>query len=285
MYKGTIGLDIDGTITVNTHRLEEKIKRYLEGLIEKRWQLIFLTGRTFSFAFPLLASLKGVYAFTVQNGASLYAMPSEKLLSKTYLPLSTLPPLMELFARERRGFLVESGKENGDICYYTTDYLSADEQKYVNFRISISPETWKRVDDFSALPLRDYAVAKYFAPADVANRLAEKITALGYYAVIVISDPFRPGYFLAHINAKGVSKANVLEKFCGKNRPLIAAGDDYNDAEMIQRADVKIVMKNAPEEMHALADILAPPASEEGIIPALEKAMKRVINSSKKIYS
>ena len=55
---------------------------------------------------------------------------------------------------------------------------------------------------------------------------------------------------------------------------VIAAGDDYNDITMLKSADITVVMSTAPTEILALADIVAPPAVEMGIIEGLGKAVK-----------
>src|SRR5690625_105069 len=89
-FKGIIALDIDGTITFERERMEKKVSDFLNFLIREGWQLIFLTGRTFSFAMPVLCELEGVFYIAVQNGASVYKMPSEKLIRKQHLPIDML---------------------------------------------------------------------------------------------------------------------------------------------------------------------------------------------------
>ena len=57
---------------------------------------------------------------------------------------------------------------------------------------------------------------------------------------------------------------------------MIAAGDDLNDISMLDRANIKIVMYSAPLEMHDLADIIAKPSYQYGIIEALQKALSEL---------
>ena len=201
-------------------------------------------------------------------------MPQSKLLAQNYLSCDILPGLEKLFHDERSSFVVESGKENQDICYYKSKDFTPREREYIAFRISISPELWVDTPSFNSLPFKAFAVGKYFAPKEQAFSLADKIHELQTCHVTVIHDPFRVGAFVAHINAKSASKAQALQRAMQKDGPLIVAGDDYNDVEMIRMGDVKIVMKNGSSDLHPLADILAPPAKEQGIIPALEEAIK-----------
>lgn len=278
-FKGIIALDIDGTITVDHASINEKIICYLNQLIDEGWRLIFITGRTFSFAKPILASIQGDYFFASQNGAALYEMPHELCVKRHFLSIAILNQLAPFFRAQNCGLLVESGKENGDICYYNPSDFNAEELTYLAFRMQISPETWIPIDSFDQLPVKEFAVGKYFASEKSAQELAENILNVHRLGIIVIRDPFRPGFYLAHINAADASKGHILEEFKRLHHsklPVIAAGDDYNDVEMLEKSDIKIVMENGPAKLHRLADIVAPPADELGIIEGLRRAIWKV---------
>ncbi|MCC5833022.1 MAG: HAD family phosphatase [Chlamydiales bacterium] len=267
-FKGIIALDIDGTITVEKDRIEKKVEDFLNFLIADGWRLIFLTGRTFSFAYPILSGLKGEYHFAVQNGAALYEMPLARLVKKDYLPVSLLAQMPD-------NILIESGKENEDICYYRPAAFKHNDLEYIRLRISFSPEKWVSVDTFADLDITEFAAAKYFAQREKSYAFAERMRRLGRLNVTVIRDPFNPGNYLAFLNDAGASKGEILEEFRRLHPPglpAIAAGDDLNDVEMLEKSTFKIVMRNAPEEMHRLADLVAPSAQEHGIIHGLKEA-------------
>lgn len=273
-FKGIIALDIDGTITIEKHVLETPVKNYLTFLIQQGWLLIFITGRTFSFAKPILSSLEGEYFFAPQNGAALYVMPEERCVQKHYIPISLLSRL------NVRGLLVESGKENQDICFYKPKDFTEEELQYIDFRRRISPEKWEAIEGFDQLKISEFAVGKFFASKEEAESLAKQIQGSMPLNVIVIRDPFRPGGYLAHINEGTTSKGRILEDFIAMHHipkgGVIAAGDDYNDREMLEKSATKIVMRNAPQTLHEMADVIAPPAAEQGIIQGLEEALWKV---------
>jgi HAD superfamily hydrolase (TIGR01484 family) len=275
-FKGTIGLDIDGTVTIHKNFIEEKVVNFLEKLAKAGWRVVFLTGRTLSFSRPLFKGFRIPFFLSVQNGAALYTMPDEMLKKKHYIQRDFLAPLVHILSKKGIGALVESGSDNQDICYYHLESFSQFEREYIDFRISISPEKWESVPFLEKVPISDFPVIKFFADEKTARILASEIQQkMNHLIVTVIRDPFRPGFHLAHINDYKASKGKTLEEFSLRMRPLIVAGDDYNDIEMLQKGDVKIVMKNAPLDMHKLGDILAPPASQGGIIDALTEAIRR----------
>jgi hydroxymethylpyrimidine pyrophosphatase-like HAD family hydrolase len=93
----------------------------------------------------------------------------------------------------------------------------------------------------------------------------------------MIRDPLDEAIYLNLVTHPEATKGKALERMIaqtGKRGRVIAAGDDLNDVSMIQVADVGIVMKNAPLQMHPLATILAEPAASQGIIAGLTQAIQ-----------
>jgi Cof subfamily protein (haloacid dehalogenase superfamily) len=58
----------------------------------------------------------------------------------------------------------------------------------------------------------------------------------------------------------GISAANIL-----------AIGDNFNDVEMIDYAGIGVAMGNAPDEVQAIADWVAPHIEADGVAAAIEK--------------
>ncbi|MFZ0564683.1 MAG: HAD family hydrolase [Chlamydiales bacterium] len=279
-FKGIIALDIDGTLTTQADRLEQRVSQFLNELIEDRWRLIFLTGRTFSFANPLLASLQGNYFIAVQNGAAFIEMPQKRIVKKHYLSADVIEKIDAIFAAQGGGLLVESGQENGDICFYKPSDYTKEELNYIDFRKAISPEKWVEVNSFNEIDLESFAVGKYFSNEERAYTIAKHISQIPHstFNITVIRDHFHPGFFITHVNEEGASKGRILDCFIAMQEEkmlVIGAGDDYNDAEMLEKSAVKIVMEDAPKPLCEIADIIAPTAEKQGIIAALKEAIER----------
>ncbi|MCH2517541.1 MAG: Cof-type HAD-IIB family hydrolase [Dehalococcoidia bacterium] len=52
---------------------------------------------------------------------------------------------------------------------------------------------------------------------------------------------------------------------------MTAAGDSYNDLPLLQACGLAIAMGDAPEELKAIADYIAPTAEEDGLAVAIEE--------------
>lgn len=63
----------------------------------------------------------------------------------------------------------------------------------------------------------------------------------------------------------------VAEQWNVPQKDVIAIGDNYNDAEMLQWAGMGIAMGNAPTEVKQVADYVTQTNNEEGLRLALEK--------------
>ncbi|MCH9610559.1 MAG: hypothetical protein S4CHLAM81_04010 [Chlamydiales bacterium] len=270
---GIIALDIDGTITKSHDTLHPEVVLYLNSLIEKGYHLVFITGRTFAFAHPIFEHLRGSFYVGVQNGAALYKMPEQKQLFRHYVSGQMVPKLEELFAAIERPLLLEMGHEHLDLCYYKRADFSEEDMEYIRYRQTISKNEWRAVTSFADLKIESCAVAKYFAGKEVAHQIADQLHGELGLNTIVINDAFKPGSFLAHVNSSEASKGRALAQFhdyLGQKLPVLAAGDDYNDLAMLLESDYKVVVSGAPADLLKIADVVAKPPEELGIIEAID---------------
>lgn len=103
------------------------------------------------------------------------------------------------------------------------------------------------VADFDAHP--ELHVVKVFLPYN--GLWAVDFTRSGITKATAI-------YWLGQI--LGISPAN-----------MIAAGDSYNDLPMLKACGLRIVMGDAPDELKAIADYVAPSVDDDGLAVAIEE--------------
>lgn len=277
--RGIIALDIDGTVTAHAHELDSNVIEVLHRLSKEGWLFIFITGRPFQWGYLTLKSLPFSYTLAVQNGALLLEIPSNKILLRKSLSHEYLPKIEKIGHECETDFVIYSGLENDDWCYYRPALLPPAMSSYGLKRASFLGEKWQAVQTFSDLPVSQFSSIKFFTNDERAWLLSQRIEKeLGLHAP-VNRDPFNPDYFVIQATHAEATKGHALKEFIqlmNISGPVIAAGDDYNDFSMLQVADIKIVMANAPSELLAIADVIAPPASQRGIIQGLAEAMHRL---------
>ncbi|MBI2812350.1 MAG: HAD family phosphatase [Candidatus Melainabacteria bacterium] len=271
---GWIALDIDGTITDETHRAPPAAVNYLKSLEKKGWEIVFITGRTFSFGYHVVKEFDFPFYLALQNGADILFMPHKERVAQHYLDDKVLPILEEAYRNEKEDFLVYAGYQHGDFCYYRPEKYSPHLSEHLNKIMALSPEPWKAVKNFDFEKGLSFPLAKCLGTKEAMQRINTRLQAHPDISATLIHDPLGKDIYLNLVTQKLATKGNALhivQQVLPDGGPVIAAGDDLNDISMLQRADVKIVMPKAPHSMHAMATIMA----EKGIIDALEQAIKQ----------
>lgn len=274
-HKGWIALDIDGTITDESHHAPKEVIAYLHDVQEEGWELVFITGRTFSFGYRVVQAFNFPFYLAVQNGADILHMPGKKQIARHYLDESVIPLLEKAYKKEEEDFLIYAGYEQGDFCYYRPHRFSSQLLAHVDKIMALSPERWKAVESFTFEKEFIFPLAKCLGKKAAMERIDAILQKVPQVAATLIKDPLGVDIYLILVTAKEATKGNALQaiqKIYGAAGPVIAAGDDLNDISMLQLADVKIVMSSAPSQMHQMADILAAHGKEKGIIDALNRA-------------
>lgn len=273
---GIIALDLDGTVTVNHAPIEPEVIDYLTQLNQIGWKFIFITGRTFAWGYEILKALPFPYFFAVQNGAIVLEMPSCRIVAKKYLTKDVIPVMEEICEGEPTDFVVYTGFENKDMCYYRPAHFEKWLDSYLRERARKMNEIWNSIATFDEMPFLDFPSLKCFGLYESASKIAEHIEKRLGLHIPLIRDPFNEEYYVAQATHPEADKGEALREFL-RHHPaeiVIAAGDDLNDMTMLKVATCRVVMATAPQIVLEMADIIAPPAKDKGIITGLKKAIK-----------
>lgn len=274
--KGWIALDIDGTITQDKYSIPEEVIKFIHDAVKSGWKIAFATGRAFVFAKPALEKINFPYIILPQNGSVALRMPGQEIVFKRYMKPSVLADLEEVYEGKHSHFLVYSGFENGDRCYYRSDRFSKQDLAYLEEVQKREKEEW--IDASHSSIDFDIPLIKCFGKLDAMKKIGSKLLKKGYFEVSLIRDPFHTSYYILMVTDSKASKgASLREMFSydGRGDLVVAAGDDENDISLLQTADVKIAMPHAPEVVRKIADFIAPAVSEMGIIYALKIVIQR----------
>ncbi|MCB1085266.1 MAG: HAD family phosphatase [Chlamydiia bacterium] len=277
--RGTIALDIDGTITRRDHQIPEDVARFFEGLTREGWQFIFVTGRPLAFAMRTLPRLSFPYLLGVQNGADLFEMPSKKRIGRFYLSPSLVKTIERLYEGEEEDFIIYSGCDFGDMCYYRPDRFSREMRDYLKELERLADALWKPVKSFEEVEQKEFPLIKCMGSREMIERLDGKLQQVKGIKRAVIKDPISGTLYLilvTHEQAnKGDATLTFMERY-GLKRPLITGGDDNNDIPLLGVGDVKIAMEGAPDKVRQMATIVAPPGDQMGIIKGLKEGIEGI---------
>ena len=268
---GWIALDIDGTITLDKYSVPKPVVEYLRKLEGQGWRIAVATGRSLHFALMALSEFSFPYLILPQNGSSALTMPEKKVLFRRYLPWEAIALIDEAFQGISSHFTVYTERD----CYFRPKRFGQESWPLIQAWQERQKEKWIPLEQFNRELIPQFALAKCFGPFQEMATVATRLRVMHRFQVALMRDPFGPDAALLLITDAKASKGQALTaaiEQLGRGACVIAAGDDENDLSLLQAADIKIAMPHAPESLRNMADFLAPPTKEYGIIDALKRA-------------
>ncbi|MEF3302740.1 Cof-type HAD-IIB family hydrolase [Paenibacillus sp. GYB003] len=134
-------------------------------------------------------------------------------------------------------------------------------------------------DKRSYLAQMDYSWLKVLLKSDSCESLLaayERLLATDRLELIVYGAPGEPHQI--DVQPKGTGKAAALDKLCRtlgiRRDDVVAIGDDRNDVDMLRFAGLGVAMANAPDDVRAAADAIAPHDLESGVGRTIASLMR-----------
>ena len=256
--------DVDGTLLNSAHRVTPKTAEWIRRLPERGIPFVIVSAR----------SPSGIYPIMLRNGfrCALIAYSGALIMDEERNVLYNRQIPRELAAKIEE-FFVGSGFAMSWCIYSADDWISPDrsDPRILNEERIVEAES------------REGTVAD-LAPGAGVNKflcICAPGTILEIEKEVKRSFPeveaVRSSDILLEIMAKGISKAEALNRFCDHlgilPRETIAFGDNYNDVEMLEAAGRGYVMGNAPEEILQRFPLHTADNDHDGIAKALERIL------------
>ncbi len=279
MAKVIFASDIDKTLTDERHIIPDQVINYLGELHKEGWEIVLLTGRTFSFAMMSVEKIDFPFHLAVQNGAEVLKMPEKEILFQTFIEKEVVYKIDAICRQYQEDFLIYSGLEGGDFCYYRTSKFSPFFLDYLEKLKKVSPCEWVKIKTVEEISQLSFPLIKCLGDSLSLQKIQAKLTDIDSLTTFLINDTIDPKLSILLVTHRDANKGVVFKKIakkCGWNCPVIAAGDDNNDIPLLQEATIAIAMNSGSRELQLHADIIAKPSFEFGIIEALEEVKLRL---------
>jgi HAD superfamily hydrolase (TIGR01484 family) len=239
-------LDLDGTtVASNGDALpSERVVRAVKAAQEKV-QVVVATGRPYDLALPVISRL-GLHGPSVFNGgAEIIDVPSKQVIHEQALTRDTVRELVSLSLPF--GYKVYSNEDQ-----YATPFT--DPADVVEGTAKLFIEAVKTSDAFHLLE----------ELAAVQTVSAHPTTSWESGDVVDIHVTHMFG-----TKRHGVEK--LMEVLHVNKAHTLAIGDSYNDIPLLEAAGFKVAMGNAPAEVKAVADYIAPTLADDGVAETIER--------------
>jgi HAD superfamily hydrolase (TIGR01484 family) len=273
--RGIIATDIDRTLTNRDHIIPEDVINYLEKSHKEGFEIVFLTGRPFSFASKALGSCNFTFHLAVQNGAEVLKMPEKIFRNQKFLTKNIVLKICAVSEFMDRDFVIYSGAELGDYCYYNPSKFSGAGKEYVDSLKKYGVARWKEVDSFEHVERELFPMMRLFGGLTEMESLKKKVLEVADVNCVILNDVTRENTFVLMVTEKGVDKGRCLRRLIDHydwTGCVIGCGDDLNDISLFDAVDISIGMENGHPDLLKKATIIAKPSYNMGIIEALDEA-------------
>ncbi len=272
-----LAVDVDGTLITDHGHITDKVFRALEIAAAAGWEVVIASGRTWHGARRFCRELPFVgYALT-SNGACIRDLGTDESIHMETLSPPAAARVIEA-TRARGGIpaVYDADLDNQRVYYDTLDGACELFTWFVT-----NDKRCEMVSDVMAMT-GDVLQIGTIAERDTVTAIRDDLAG---DQVRVMTLPFeneRIGgknhdfWFLQAVGP-GALKVNAIERLYGMLElppgRLVAVGDNYNDADMIERADVGVAMGNAPDDIKALARVVVGTNNESGLSEVVERVL------------
>jgi Cof subfamily protein (haloacid dehalogenase superfamily) len=272
-----IAVDIDGTLLNSQFRISEKDLQALRRANQDGIEVILVTGRRHTFAWPIAQQLGFDLWLISSNGAVTRSLQGESF-HRDLLPVATCRELCRVMQEFRGNTVVTFDKETkGALVLERMDELTSSirhwlekNMQFIEFVIPL--EKALIVDPVQAMFCGTISRMQAAVRTLESNRVKNEIT------VVRTEYPARDLCIVDVLN-RDCSKGHALERWANyrgiPREQVMAVGDNFNDLEMLAFAGVPFIMGNACEELRSRGWPVTLCNDENGVAAAIEQVLER----------
>lgn len=264
-------VDIDGTIAGESNEIRQPVIQAIQAAQEQGVQVAIATGRMYRSALRFHQEIKSTLPLLAYQGAWIQDPHTQQLHRHWTVSKQTAQQLLDYFEQpELRSLL--------SVHFYINDQL------YVR---EITPETqiYAERSSIEAIAVGDLRhltnePTKVLALSDdtdvidqLLGNLRQQYTPAELYLTKSVATFFEATNPFAN---KGTGVRYLAEELLGLQAAnVMTIGDNFNDVEMLEYAGVGVAMGNAPTEVKAFAQWVAPSVEQDGAAAAIEEFLLR----------
>lgn len=260
---GLIAVDCDGTLLDSTNNISAGVHEAVAEAHAQGVEVTLVSGRNYDLM-DHLAEEVGITAPIIGcGGAFIYDVQADKVLEEHPLPLAETRELVRLCRAEEVILVLE---------YVRTSFQ---EKPYPHRRSHAGHRHVRQVipDLMTALdeaPVKAMVVGE----VEILTKLYEDIIRLGLFESFSFSSATSIDIVPAGVN-KGSSLSTLADCLKMPLPRVAVIGDWLNDLDMFRISGFAVAMGNAPDEVKAAANLVAPTNDEGGAAWAIREILQR----------
>ena len=261
-------VDIDGTIAGHSNTISQRVKQAIASTKAKGIQVAVATGRMYRSALRFHSDIGSTLPLIAYQGAWIQDPATNQILRHLPVARKMVFALLDYFETpELRDLL--------SVHFYINDELYVRsltrETKIYAKRSGIKPIA---VGDLRQV--LDNEPTKVLALCDdteIINNLLGNLRLQYTPAELYLTKSVATFFEATNPNVnKGVAVRYLAEELLGLQADnVMTIGDNFNDVAMLEYAGIGVAMGNAPPEVQAVAQWVAPNVEHDGVAIAIEK--------------
>ncbi|QSX08268.1 HAD family phosphatase [Alkalibacter rhizosphaerae] len=256
-----IAVDIDGTLLNSKGELTPKTRKWIHRVWKDGILFAISTGRPIQGVMPLIEEIGLDLPLITYNGSMVLMANSKEIIYQRVMKPEAVREVYRLGEKEDLTMILWS--ENT----LFTNRIDGRSKDYA----SLTGTPLQLVDSLASIEKRITKML-WYDEVDRIQQLAGSIPTV-LMNKEVVSHTSLP-YFLEFVDrqaSKAIAIDVLVRKYGIKREEVMAIGDSYNDASMLEYAGLGVAMGNAPEKIKRLADVVTTGCDEEGVAHAIEK--------------
>jgi Cof subfamily protein (haloacid dehalogenase superfamily) len=261
-------LDIDGTIAGRANDIREPVKQAIHAAQARGIQVAIATGRMYCSALRFHQEVGSTLPLVAYQGAWIQDPVTQKFHQHLPVSRTSAEQLLDYFESEALRPLLS-------VHFYINDQLYVreitQESKLYAERVNIQPHVMGDLRNaiIDAEPTKVLALSDDTELIDqMLGSLRQQYTPAELYLTKSVATFFEATHPAAN---KGAAVRYLAEDLLGlEARNVMAIGDNFNDLEMIEYAGLGVAMGNAPAQVQAVAQWVAPSVEQDGAGKAIE---------------
>ena len=273
--KYMIAVDMDVTLLNSSGKVTDRTIKTLQSLVEAGHYLVPASGRSYSLLPKEILGLKGLGYGVLENGAIVYDIAHDKILSQSPMPEGKVSAILADVWQKSDNW---SNRYFTEIIADGIGYGDADEMKHLDeARIggSFIPYMKNGHEYMPCIRQQDQLLSRaeklniYFE--DIAFSKSIRDQWCQDTSLAVTSSVYGNAEFnLAGVN-KGVGLKSLMEYLKVDAEHVIAIGDNVNDIEMLALAGISVAMGNAADDIKNTCRYVTADCDHDGAAAFLEE--------------
>lgn len=286
MYR-LVAIDLDGTLLNSYGEVSNRNKQAIQQAMQKGTEVVLASGRPIMSVKNLASEIGCSQYIICGNGAITYDIQKEELIYNRFLEKAKVLQIIKI-CEENSIFYNVYTKDtiltknlNYNVLFYHQENASKPEEKKTSITIMQNIEEYiqnRKEEDYLKITICDNDKVVF-------GSIIRKLRTVKNVDVLDVEHMSRKKikdgtedvameYYYTEISNTNVDKwqaiEDLIERLKIKKEEVMAIGDNMNDAEMVKKAGLGIMMQNSAPYIKEMADIVVADNDHDGVAEAIE---------------